>query len=43
MSPAEIAVMTGVDRNTVDAQLHRMMRAGEVVSRTRGRYSHPET
>jgi hypothetical protein len=42
MTPADIAIMTGLDRNTVDAQLHRMMRSGEVLSRTRGRYSHPE-
>ena len=34
--------MTGIDRNTVDVQLHRMMKAGEVLSRTRGRYAHPD-
>ena len=42
MTPAEIAIMTGIERNTVDAQLHRMMKAGEVLSRTRGRYAHPD-
>jgi hypothetical protein len=42
MTPAEIAIMTGIDRNTVDVQLHRMMKAGEVLSRTRGRYAHPD-
>jgi AAA domain len=42
MAPSEIAIMTGIERNTVDAQLHRMMRSGEVLSRTRGRYSHPD-
>ena len=27
MTPAEIAIVTGIERNTVDAQLHRMMKA----------------
>ncbi len=42
ITPGEIAIMAGIDRNTVDAQLHRMMRSGEVLSRTRGRYEHPD-
>ena len=42
MTPAEIAIMTGIERNAVDAQLHRMMKAGEVLSRTRGRYAPPD-
>src|SRR5262245_500707 len=43
MTPADIAIMTGIERNAVDQQLHRMMKTGEVVSRTRGRYAHPDT
>ena len=42
MTPAEIAIMTGIERNTVDAQLHRIMRSSEVHSKTRGRYAHPD-
>jgi AAA domain len=42
LTPAEIAIRTGIDRNAVDAQLHRMMKAAEVLSRTRGRYAHPD-
>jgi hypothetical protein len=42
MTPAEIAIMTDIERNTVDAQLHRMMKSGEVLSKTRGRYAHPD-
>jgi len=42
MTPADIAIMTGIESNVVGVQLHRMMRSGEVLSRTRGRYSHPD-
>jgi hypothetical protein len=42
MSPANIAIVSGIERNAVDAQLHRMMKAGEVFSPTRGRYAHPD-
>jgi hypothetical protein len=42
MTPTEIAILTGLDSNAVHAQLHRMMRSGEVLSRSRGHYAHPD-
>jgi AAA domain len=39
MSPAEIVIVTGLKLKTVESQLHRMLRGGEVFSSKRGRYS----
>jgi hypothetical protein len=41
LTPAEIAILTGMESNAVHAQLHRMMRSGEVLSSKRGHYAHP--
>jgi hypothetical protein len=41
LTPADIAILTGMDSNAVYAQLHRMMRSGEVMSSKRGHYVHP--
>jgi hypothetical protein len=42
ISPADIANATAIERNAVDQQLYRMMQSGEVLSRARGRYAHPD-
>jgi hypothetical protein len=41
IGPAEIAAVTGIQRNTVDVTLHRMAADCEVVQVRRGRYAHP--
>jgi DNA-binding transcriptional ArsR family regulator len=41
MNPTEIARITGVHRNTVDQQLSKMLKDGEVVAVARGQYAHP--
>jgi hypothetical protein len=42
MSPSDIANATGIESNVVNQQLYRMMQSGEVLSRARGRYAHPD-
>ena len=41
MKPDEIARATGLTRNAVDQQLHKMVKSGEVVVISRGKYAHP--
>jgi hypothetical protein len=43
MSPSDIATATGIERNTIDQQLYKMLHSGEVLSRARGRYAHPDS
>jgi hypothetical protein len=40
MSPADLTAATGVGRNNVDQRLHHMVRDGEIIKVSRGRYIH---
>ena len=42
MSPADLAIATGMPRNNVDQLLFKMAKAGEVRKTGRGRYVHPD-
>ncbi|MGA8689019.1 MAG: hypothetical protein WB662_03680 [Methyloceanibacter sp.] len=42
MSPKEIALATGLQKNVVDQRLPGMTESGQVVRLTRGTYAHPE-
>jgi hypothetical protein len=39
-SPADLTAATGIVRNNVDQTLHRMVREGEIIKVSRGRYVH---
>lgn len=41
MTPKEIEIATGMERNNLDQLLHKMAKDGEVVRAKRGRYVHP--
>ena len=36
------AAALGISRNVIDQQLHKMVKDGEVVAVSRGRYAHPD-
>jgi len=40
MTPADLATATGIVRNNVDQTLYRMVREGEIIKVSRGRYVH---
>jgi RecA-family ATPase len=40
-SPEDIMRATGLKRSSIDPQLHKMVKSGEVVAISRGRYAHP--
>ena len=42
MTPEEITRATGLKRNVIDQQLHKMVKASEIVAISRGRYCHPQ-
>jgi hypothetical protein len=42
MTPAEIASVSGLSRNTVDQRLHHMLRDGEIIKVKRGSYAHAQ-
>jgi hypothetical protein len=42
LSPKEIAIASGMARNSVDQLLYKMARSGEVLKAGRGSYVHPE-
>jgi RecA-family ATPase len=42
MSPKDVQIATGMNRNSVDQLLFKMAKAGEVTKAKRGRYIHPD-
>jgi hypothetical protein len=42
LTPEQIAVATGLKRNAVDQRLFKMVKDGEVVQVSRGKYAHPD-
>jgi hypothetical protein len=42
MTPVDLTAVTGLTRNIVDQRLHHMVRDGEIIKVSRGRYAHAQ-